>query len=292
MGDDAATVEQLRAELSLCRERAEAAEAKIDSLLADAERRDRALAEALEQQAATSEILRVIASSRTDLPDVLQTVVRRAVQLTDADDASIYEARGARFITAASTNASLLVDELPCDRRTIPRRAVADAITIHMHGTEAEFRAVYPESTAHSRGYSVILAAPLLRHETPMGTINVARRAGEPFSDRQIALLETFADQAVIAIENARLFEELERRNAELRESNRRVTEALEQQTATAEVLKAISRSTFDLQPVLDTLGENAARLCDGDFCVIYRVDEDGLRGSLCTNRRVGSIAI
>ena len=94
----------------------------------------------------------------------------------------------------------------------------------------------------------------------------------------QIALLETFADQAVIAIENARLFEELEQRNAELQESNRQVTEALEQQTATAEILRVIASSPTDVQPVLDAVAERAARLCDTDFALVMRVDGDSLR--------------
>ena len=120
-----------------------------------------------------------------------------------------------------------------------------------------------------------MLATPLLREGVVIGTIGIRRMEPRPFSDTQIALLETFADQAVIAIENTRLFQELEERNGELTEALARESEALEQQTAMSEVLRVIASSPTDLQAVLYTVAENAARLCNADDAVIRRVNGD-----------------
>ena len=114
------------------------------------------------------------------------------------------------------------------------------------------------------------IAVPMLQGGNPVGAISVGKAEAEPFSERQIQLLSTFADQAVIAIENARLFEQVQSRTRELQES-------LEYQTATAEVLNVISRSPNQLQPVLDTIVETAGRLCAADFGFVFRLQPDGL---------------
>src|SRR5262249_15940863 len=127
-------------------------------------------------------------------------------------------------------------------------------------------------------GYRTLLCVPMLREGLPIGTINVARHEPRPFTDTQIGLIQTYADQAVIAIENVRLFTELQEKNQALTQAHAQVSGAREHQTATAEVLKVISRSTFDLQPVLDTLIENATKLCDAAQGNLYRFDGKVLR--------------
>src|SRR6188472_3695708 len=150
-------------------------------------------------------------------------------------------------------------------------RAVVDRRTIHIHDMAAEREHEFRKGKdlANRFGFRTVLATPLLREGVAIGAILIRRSEVRPFSDTHIKLLEAFADQAAIAIENVRLFEAEQQRTREL-------TESLQQQTATADVFKVISRSTFDLQTVLRTLVESAARLCDADSAQILRPKGEG----------------
>jgi len=256
------------------------------------EARNRDLTEALEQQTATSEILRVISSSPTEIQPVLDAVAMNASRFCGAYDASIFLRDGDDLRVAAHHGplpAPVLL--IPVVRGSVGGRSVLERQPVHVVDLQAE-AGEYPEGSAFARavGHRATLSVPLLREGEVTGVIQLRRREADPFSERQIALLQTFTDQAVIAIENVRLFKELEARNRDL-------TETLEQQTATAEILRAISSSPTDIRPVLETVVRAAARFCDAPDVAIVRVDGGVLRGAAAIGpfgedmiRRVGSI--
>jgi GAF domain-containing protein/CheY-like chemotaxis protein len=240
-------------------------------LLTELQTKNANLTEALEQQTATSEILRVISSSPTDLQPVLDAVAENAARLCGANDAQIYRVEGEFLCRAASYG------PLPphAEKRVISRgwvtgRATVDRQTIHVHDLAAESDAEYPlgKASQRERGHRTTLATPLLREGVALGAILIRRIEVRPFSDKQIKLLETFADQGVIAIENVRLFKELEARNSELRV-------ALEQQTATSEILRVIGSSAMDVQPVFETIASHSVTLCGAAYGIVFRFDGD-----------------
>jgi two-component system NtrC family sensor kinase len=234
------------------------------------------LAEALQQQTATADVLKVISRSTFNLQAVLDTLVESAARLCEAESAHIFRRTGTVYELAACRGYSREYEEHMRRRRLAPGRAslvgriALEGRMVHIPDILADLEYNQPESAKLGR-WRTMIGVPLLRENTPIGALTLTRSTVEPFTDKQIELLTTFADQAVIAIENVRLFEEVQARTHEL-------SEALEQQTATSEVLQVISSSAGDLEPVFETMLANAVRICEATFGNMYLRDGEVFR--------------
>ncbi|RWP74423.1 GAF domain-containing protein [Mesorhizobium sp.] len=240
-------------------------------LFEEVQARTAELTEALAQQTATADVLKVISASTFDLKAVLQTLIESAVKLCGAELGGIYMLDGDVYRISASHGDS---PELRAHEEAHPNRvgrdswvgrAALERVVVHVPDVTLDLEYGTPDVPKIGK-FAAGLSVPLLREGIPIGVFSMARAKPGPFSERQIELVQTFADQAVIAIENVRLFEEVQQRTRE-------ATEALEYQTATSDVLGVISRSPTDVQPVFNMIAQSAARLCEAQFCFVYRYD-------------------
>jgi signal transduction histidine kinase len=235
------------------------------------------LTESLDQQTATSEILRVISSSLTDVQPVFDSIAVSARHLCDALYSVVFRFEEGMITLVADDGASpewiaaiRSAYPAPPGRSSVAAQAILERRVIAIADAQGGVEYPHVAERAKAIGYRSIISVPMLRDDTVFGAINVLRTEVLPFSDTQIALLQTFADQAVIAIENVRLFTELQEKNLALTQAHAQVTEALDQQTATSEILRVISRSPTDVRPVFDTIARNARRLCEADSCSVF----------------------
>jgi GAF domain-containing protein len=223
------------------------------------------LAEALEQQTATSEILGTVAHSSADVQSVLDAICQSAARLCQAYDSEIWRPDGDRLLLVAHYGPITQVESVPLERGTVTGRTVLDKRTLHIADLQTQADE-FPLGSKLARrlSFRTMLSVPLMREGVVIGTIALRRTEAQLFTERQVALLKTFADQAVIAIENARLLDELR--------------ESLQQQTATADVLGIISSSPGELEPVFKTMLENAVRLCEAKFGNLFLHEGGTLR--------------
>jgi two-component system, NtrC family, sensor kinase len=258
-------------------------------LFKELEERNRQISEALEQQTATSEILRVIASSPTDIQPVLDVVAENAARLCASSDAQIWRVEGEMACKAASCGRISTVlgvgEKRPITRGSASGRAILERRTIinDFTHTDPDLDQAQIEN-AIRQGIRIAMAVPLLREGIAIGAITIRRTDYRPFTEKQVALLKTFADQAVIAIENVRLFKELQERTREL-------VESVEEMKALSEVGQAVS-STLDLETVLETIVARAVELAGTDCGVIYEYDEAAQEFNLRASHNMESEAV
>jgi GAF domain-containing protein len=245
-------------------------------LFDEVQARTEELSESLQQQTATADVLKTISRSTFDLQTVLDTLAQSAALLCRADRSGIRLAKDGLYHNVASHGfspehkARMEREPLKVDRTSVVGRVVLDAKSVHLIDSQADPN---PELVNRSRSGNTrtLLGVPLQREGMPIGVLLLQRSIVQPFTDKEIGLAETFADQAVIAIENVRLFEAEQQRTRELSES-------LDQQTATSEVLRVISSSPGELQPVFQAMLENATRICEASFGTLYLFADDAFR--------------
>jgi GAF domain-containing protein len=239
-------------------------------LFNELQERNRDLTEALEQQTATSEVLKVISRSAFDLQPVLETLVENAARLCAADRAFIFRFENGMLNIAVGYKASLEIRQFAERNPIVPGRySVTARVALERHTVHIPDILADPEYTYGAwqvEPYRAVLGVPMLRGDDLLGVITLNRSEARPFTEKQIELVTTFADQAVIAIENTRLLHELQTRNRDL-------TEALEQQTATSEVLNVIAHSPVELQPVYQAILSNTTRLCEANIAALFLYD-------------------
>src|SRR5262249_50644040 len=236
------------------------------------------LRESLQQQTATADVLKVISRSAFDLQTVLETLLETAARLCHADQGTITKKKGAAFFRSVSYGFAPgfadYVKELPVEpgRTTISGRTLLEGKVIHIPDVRLDPDYNWPEAQKLDT-FGTLLGVPLLREGVIIGVLVLSRSAVRPFTDKEIELVTTFADQAVRAIENVRLFEKEQQRT-------RQLSEALEQQTATSEVLQVISGSPGELEPVFNAMLANATRLCEASYGTMWLCEGDGFRTS------------
>src|SRR5215472_5138001 len=235
-------------ELSQLKKEVQRLTEQLESCQRELESSNTELRETREQQTTTGEILRVIASSPTDLQPVFQTILDNAVRLCEAQNGAVFRFDGEFFRAVVWNNTSPALSAfvqntpIPPGRESALRRVGLEKRPVHIPDMLTDPECIVPEPY-REEGIRTNLGVPLLKENELIGAIAIHRREVRPFTENQIKLLETFADQAVIAIENVRLFQELKHRTGELETSNAQLHEALEQQTATSEILSVIASS-------------------------------------------------